>query len=76
MGSDGNLLLNRLCGTNIVAIPSNVGYQSRGTKTEPTYVEGIEDKVMTMAEILKYVRSAMFNEPSFPAAQHKLVYQL
>lgn len=46
------MLLERLCGTNIVAIP-NVRYKNQGKKTEPDYVEGIEEKMFTLSAKLE-----------------------
>lgn len=50
MGCEGNLLLDRLCGSTIVAIP-NLTY--KGREIDGVYVEGIEDKMKALAETLQ-----------------------
>lgn len=50
VGCTGNLLLDRLCGSTIVAIP----YLSyKGREEDGNYTEGIEDKMEALAEKLR-----------------------
>lgn len=50
MGCKGNLLLDRLCGSTIVAIPD---LRYKGREENGIYTEGIEDKMKELAEKLR-----------------------